>query len=120
MQSVVEIKHDGRWGLSAKFVREKLILALEKVWDKPTYVSLWFVGKKKAKELNILHRQMDYVPQVLGFPTGERVPAADGLVYLGDITVCVPLLKEEAKLYNRRLEEVLEEWLAHGVGNLFK
>lgn len=80
-------------------------------------LSIYFVGVKKAKELNIKYRQMDYIPQVLGFPMSKKVDA-DGMIRLGDIVICNSKLKYEAKFQKKTITEILEFWLLHGVDNL--
>ena len=84
---------------------------------KDVEVSLLFVGRKKAKELNISYRNKDYIPQVVGFPM-DREKSEDGLVHLGDIVICTQKLKYEVIFQKSNLEKVLAEWLLHGVENL--
>ncbi len=118
----VLIDHDPRWGLSTKRVRDMMIEIMEKDARVLTHsvVSLLFTGAKKAQTLNISYRNMDYVPQVLGFPTEEMQEDVDGKVHLGDIVVCIPRLREDSRLWNRQQYDVLYEWLVHGLDNLFK
>lgn len=83
-------------------------------------IGVQFVGRKKAKNLNIQYRGQDYIPQVLGFPLSKEVDR-DGMIRLGDIVICTQKLKYEAKIFQKReTEAVLEEWLKHGVDNLLK
>jgi len=118
MKSRVFIKKDPRWSLSVKEVRrmtkEVLSEFLSSGWIE---LSVLFVGKRKAKELNRDYRKMDYVPQVLAFPQDEK-EMADGWRRLGDVVICLPFLREEAIVENRLLMEVLEDWLRHGIKNL--
>ncbi|MFA5895235.1 MAG: rRNA maturation RNase YbeY [Candidatus Shapirobacteria bacterium] len=80
-------------------------------------VSVIFVGRKKAKDLNIKYRQKSYIPQVLGFPMSMEKDA-DGVTRLGDIVICTQKLKYEAVFLGKSQKVVLEEWLLHGVENL--
>jgi len=80
-------------------------------------LSVVFVGRKKAKDLNIKYRQKDYVPQVLGFPM-SKVADEDGMIRLGDIVICTQKLKFEAKFQNKTTEMILNDWIEHGVDNL--
>ncbi len=118
MKSRVFVKKDPRWSLSVKEVRKiaKKLLS-EFLSSGRIELSVLFVGKRKAKKLNQNYRKMDYVPQVLAFPQdGEEM--ADGWKRLGDVVICLPLLREEAIVENRFLMEVLENWLRHGIKNL--
>jgi rRNA maturation RNase YbeY len=82
-------------------------------------LSIYFVGRKKAKDLNINYRKMGYIPQVLGFPM-SRKNDVDGKIRLGDIVICTQKLKYEVKFQKSNIEKVLYAWLIHGVENLLK
>jgi rRNA maturation RNase YbeY len=120
VDNVILIKHPVNWGLN-----ESLVLKLaQKALDEKGYkinveLSIYFVGKNKAKKLNQVYRKMNYIPQVLGFPM-SREKDADGVVRLGDIVICTQKLKYEVEFQKKGLEEVLYEWLVHGVENLLK
>ena len=120
MENRILIRHNKNWGLDEKMVNNLAQKAL-KYWKyfEDTELSLYFVGRKKARDLNIKFRKMDYCPQVLGFPMNKEKDV-DGLVRLGDVVICTQKLKYEARIFNKKIEEVLEEWLIHGVGNLLK
>ena len=117
MANVILIKHPKNWGLNEKLVHDltNKALRLKKLDD--VEVSLLFVGRKIAKELNIKYRNKDYIPQVLGFPM-DREKSEDGLIHLGDIVICTQKLKYEVVFQKSNLEKVLTEWLIHGVENL--
>lgn len=120
MQDLILLTHNSGWGFSAKIVKQIAAEELRKQYSgENALLSIMFVGKTRAKKYNIDYRNMTYVPQVLGFPMGGQVDI-DGFVRLGDILICSPLLKEEAIKYNRKMVDVLRDWLAHGVENLFK
>jgi len=91
------------------------ILLKKKLRD--TEISVYFVGRKKAKDLNVKYRQMSYIPQVLGFPM-NRTRDADGVIRLGDIVICTQKLKSEVGFQKSNLKDVLENWLNHGLSNL--
>lgn len=114
------IRHNKGWGLQEKVVTELALKAL-KYWKYPkdTELSLYFVGRKKARDLNIKFRKMDYYPQVLGFPM-NKIKSPDGYIRLGDVVICTQKLKYEAKQFGKEINEVLGEWLIHGVHNLLK
>ncbi len=120
MKNKILIKHPENWGLDESLVLKKASKALEYFGLKKNIeLSLVFVGKRKAKQLNITYRQKDYIPQVLGFPM-DREKSSDGYIKLGDIVICTQKLKYEVTFQKSNLEKVLEEWMIHGVENLLK
>jgi rRNA maturation RNase YbeY len=120
MQNVVLIKHPKNWGLDEREVQKKAEEALEFFKLKENVeLSVIFVGRKKAKELNIKYRQKDYIPQVLGFPM-SKVADGDGYIRLGDVVICTEKLKYEIGFLKKSRQEILSEWMNHGVENLLK
>jgi len=118
MSSVILLKHPKNWGLSSGQVLKAASEALAYFGYKDNVeLSLVFVGRKKAKELNMKYRRKDYIPQVLGFPMSKE-PDGDGLIRLGDIVICTQKLKYEVKFQKTSLGKVLAEWMRHGVENL--
>ena len=116
---MILIKHNKNWGLSEDLVCRLAQKALRerKIDEESVELSIYFVGPKKAKELNIKYRQMSYIPQVLGFPMSKEKDS-DGMIRLGDIVICNSKLKYEAKFQHKSINEILEFWLLHGVDNL--
>lgn len=120
MRNVILIKHPKNWGLDEDLVLKKAQKALEYFgYKEDVELSVIFVGRKKAKELNIHYRQKDYIPQVLGFPMSKEVDA-DGYIRLGDVVICTQKLKYECEFQKKSREEIMEEWMLHGVENLVK
>jgi len=120
MKNRILIRHNKNWGLNEGVVENLAKKALKHFgYLEETELSLYFVGRKKARDLNVKFRKMDYYPQVLGFPMNKERDA-DGFVRLGDVVICTQKLKYEARLFNKKISEVLEEWLVHGVENLLK
>lgn len=120
MKNVILINHNKNWGLDENLVVKlaKKVL-IDKGFKENVELSIFFVGRKKAKDLNINYRKMGYIPQVLGFPMSLEKDA-DGKIRLGDIVICSQKLKYEVKYQKSTLEKVLYDWLAHGVENLLK
>lgn len=118
MKNIILIKHPKNWGLDEALVLKMAKKALDFYKLKENIeLSIVFVGRKKAKELNIKYREKDYIPQVLGFPM-SREADIDGYIRLGDIVICTQKLKYECKFQKKNLEEIMEEWVQHGVDNL--
>lgn len=120
MENVILVNHNKNWGLNDVLVEKLAKKALkEKGYSEDVELSIYFVGRKKARDLNISYRQKDYYPQVLGFPMSKEKDA-DGRIRLGDIVICTQKLKYEVEFQKVDLETVLYSWLVHGVENLLK
>jgi rRNA maturation RNase YbeY len=120
MDNIILINHRKNWGLSDNLVEKLAKKALiEKKYNEDVELSIYFVGRKVARDLNISYRQKDYYPQVLGFPMSKKADA-DGKIRLGDIVICTQKLKYEVVFQKSTLEKVLYSWLLHGVDNLLK
>lgn len=113
----IGIKKDPRYPIDVKKVRQiaEEILKEKNISEK-VELSLNFVGKRKAKKLNQQYRDKDYIPGVLSFPMQEQGP--DGKLQLGDVMVCYPEARTEARKRERLVIEIIREWLEHGIGNL--
>ena len=74
-------------------------------------LSIQFVSEKKIRELNKKYRGVDNVTDVLSFglETGED---------LGDIFICYPQIKKQAKFFEVTAKEEIARMLAHGVLHL--
>jgi rRNA maturation RNase YbeY len=117
MANVVLVKHPKNWGLNENLVIKTAQGALKERKMDGVELSIIFVGKKRAKDLNITYRNKDYIPQVLGFPMSTEADG-DGMMRLGDIVICTQKLKYEAVFQHKSRKAVLEEWVRHGLENL--
>jgi rRNA maturation RNase YbeY len=119
-RSKVLISHPVNWGLDeAMIIRLASQVLDERGLREDVELSLLFVGRKRAKDLNMSFRKKEYIPQVLGFPMSKEKDK-DGWIRLGDIVICTQKLKYEAKYLNKNIEMVALEWLRHGLDNLLK
>ncbi len=111
------IKKDPRYPLEIKKIRQiaRKILAGYQMGDEME-LSINFVGKRKAKSLNKDYRDKTYIPKVLAFPMNEQLP--DGRTLIGDVVICFPLARQEARQRQRLVNEIIEELLEHGISNL--
>jgi len=117
MSNVILLKHPKNWGLNERLVLSKIEKILEEKKLNSVELSLVFVGRKKARDLNIKYRNKDYIPQVLAFPMSKERDE-DGMIRLGDVVICTQKVKYETGFQRKSLDEVLEEWIKHGVENL--
>ena len=120
MENIILINSNKNFGVDRDLIEKLAKKALiEKNFKEDVELSINFVGRKKAKELNINYRKMDYIPQVLGFPMSKEKDV-DNMIRLGDIVICTQKLKYESIFLKKNIDEVLGEWLVHGVENLHK
>ncbi len=113
------IKKDPRYPLDIGEIRRMTQKILRKFSLKDKVkLSLNFVGKRKAEQLNIDYRKVNYVPEVLAFPMHDKEP--DGFLHLGDVVVCFPLARNQAMKRKRMVNEIIEELLEHGIRNIVK
>ena len=68
-------------------------------------VSVNLVGEGKIKSLNRKHRNKDKATDVLSFPLGDGN---------GDIFICLPIAKKEAKRENISIKAKLAQLTVHG------
>jgi ssRNA-specific RNase YbeY (16S rRNA maturation enzyme) len=114
VENLVLIKHFKNWGLEEKMVLELAQKVLkEKGFRENVELSINFVGRKVARDLNLDYRKMGYIPM-------SSKKDADGKIRLGDIVICTQKLKYEVKFQKSNLDTVLYSWLVHGVDNLLK
>lgn len=79
-------------------------------------ISVVLVGDKKIKSLNSLYRRKNRVTDVLAFgdffaPGGEKD-------FLGEIAICLPQARRQAKAYGVSLKQELVRLLLHGILHL--
>ncbi len=75
-------------------------------------VGLKFVGEAESKKLNKQYAYNDYATDVLSFPYPESKDT------LGDIVICLPVAKAQAKTYEVSVQTELSLLLIHGILHL--
>lgn len=83
-------------------------------------VSVSFANEKEMQTLNRRYRGKNRATDVLSFeqPQDERVPLVKGVRFLGDIVVCTPIAKKQAREHNHPLEIETLVLLTHGILHL--
>jgi len=74
-------------------------------------VTVRFVGRREGQALNALYRGKDYPTNVLTF-------VYDGDALEGDIVLCAPVLRHEAKAQGKRLVDHCAHLVVHGMLHL--
>lgn len=75
-------------------------------------VTLRLVERSEGRALNRVYRHRDYATNVLTFAYPERQPLS------GDIVLCLPVIKGEARRQRKTLEAHLAHLTVHGVLHL--
>lgn len=112
----------------------KVIFKKFEIKDK-TEISLAIVGDNRIRRLNKIYRGKNKVTDVLSFGDKSVVPylknigprtkkenqfieAPDGINRLGEIVICYPRAKKQAKRLNHSLEKELTTLFIHGILHL--
>lgn len=74
-------------------------------------VSIALVGESAIKKLNFAYRGKNKVTDVLSFAIQENRGKE---CFCGEIIICIPQLKKQAKLYHKSINEELLLLLTHG------
>lgn len=82
----------------------------------PRTISVLFVSDQRAIELHSRYFNDPTTTDVMTFPDGSRDPQA-GLL-LGDLAVCVPVARREARQRQRTVADELTLYILHGVLHL--
>lgn len=74
------------------------------------------VDEDEMKALNSRYRGQDYAANVLSFPAA--VPPELGIALLGDIAICAPVVRREARLQGKKERAHWAHLLIHGTLHL--
>ncbi len=78
-------------------------------------VTVRLASEQEARRQNWRFRRRRYTPDVLAFPLSEKLP--DGF-YAGDILVCYPLARRQARARGHSLHTELLTLMIHGLLHL--
>jgi probable rRNA maturation factor len=92
-------------------LRRWLAAALER----SAAVTVRFVGAAEARKLNNAYRDRDYATNVLSF---DYESAGLGQVLTGDIVLCAPVLRREARAQGKALSAHIAHLTVHGALHL--
>ncbi len=92
-----------------RFLKEKGLSEVE--------VSIAIVGSRKIRQLNKDFRKRDEITDVLSFPL-EEARGPNGKLRLGDIVICYPLARDQAREENKLVSEKINELVIHGLKHL--
>jgi len=113
----VLISSESRYRVDREKIRQAVSSLLKGAGLVDVEVSISIVGARKIRTLNQKFRQIDTPTDVLSFPQEEgRGP--DGVLRLGDIIVCYPICREEARRDNKMVWEQMDFLVEHGLRHL--
>jgi len=106
-----------------KINRKRIKIFVQEVFEKeqidPNYsLNVVFVGKNKMKVFTEKYKNEKETLPVLSFKYDEDVGEKE--VLLGEVIICFPLVILLAAERNKRVDEMINELVKHGVKNLIK
>lgn len=93
----------------------------ENLYEYSIYVSVIISNEEYIKEINSKYRGIDSVTDVLSFPMFEKYEIEEvksNEEVLGDIIVCIPRIREQAKEYEHSERREFAYMLVHGFYHL--
>ena len=81
-------------------------------------LNIVFVGKNKMKIFTEKYKNEKETLPILSFKYNENV--GENEVLLGEVVICYPLVILLAAERNKRVDEVINELVKHGIANLLK
>lgn len=118
-----ELRQMEKWlymaGDVLQYLLKKKIIPVKKVNE--LHISLLICGDSRIRELNREHRNKDKVTDVLSFPAHEDLrnsTYAEPHLFLGDLAICHPQTKRQAKKFNIRYMDEFIHLFFHGAIHL--
>ncbi len=106
---------DNKYNIPVSFLNKVASSALGVLGaEKDIIINLSFVSGGKIRELNKKYRGENLATDVLSFKADFDSPH-----FLGDILICYSVAKQQAKEYNRNIENEVALLLIHGILHLF-
>lgn len=118
------IRYLSRKAVSEAFVKNVVESSLRSMHKANAEISLVFIGKKRMRDFNRIHRGKDKVTDVLSFGNDDGkkkdpfVNPGGSVENLGEIFICTERAKEQAKQKGHSLKRELSILLIHGILHL--
>ncbi len=106
-----------------KINRQKIKLFVENIFEieqlgSQFSLNVVFVGKNKMKSLTEKYKGEKETLPILSFPYNEKI--GDQEILLGEVVLCYPLVILLSAERNKRVDEMINELIKHGIKNLLK
>ena len=82
-------------------------LWLSSIFQKNSSITIRIVSEKESESLNYSYRNQKKPTNILSFSLSENP-------IIGDIILCHPIIKNEAKIYNKKIHSHYAHLLIHG------
>ena len=109
-----------RLGFAKKDIEKIVKVVLKDLGDKNANVSIHFIGEKKIRTINKVYRKNDKPTDVISFAMKEGKNFPKTQEDLGDIFLCIPYIKLQARRASVTYKEELIRILIHGILHLFE
>lgn len=89
----------------------------ENLYDSKMYISIILTDEENIQKINKEYRNIDKATDVLSFPMFEPEEIEEAKTreeVLGDIIVCIPIVKKQAVEYEHSIEREFAYMLVHG------
>lgn len=93
----------------------------EDLYDYKMYISIILTDEQNIQKINKEYRNIDKATDVLSFPMFEPSEIEEAKAreeVLGDIVVCIPIVKRQAEEYGHSIEREFAYMLVHGFYHL--
>lgn len=116
---MITITASSRYKINRKKIRNGIEQILSnKGLGERNVLNIVFVGKNKMRQLSQKYKHENEALPVLSFPyRGQHI---DNEVIIGEVVVCYPQMILLAAERNKKVEDIIEQLLIHGVDNLLK
>jgi probable rRNA maturation factor len=118
----IEAPPDQMAGVTLDPIEAAVRRALAQEIDRDADLTVMLTSDEMIRRLNAQYRNLDEVTDVLSFPQQEGdqdfVPAPDGVLHLGDISVSVPQAARQAVESDQALQQELALLIVHGALHL--
>ena len=108
----------GRIGIPKKDILRVIALVLRSIGESDASLSAMFIGDWKMRRLNHEWRGKDRTTDVLSFSQREGKTSFPCTTELGDVFICVPQVKRQAKERGIPYREECFRMLIHGILHL--
>ena len=101
----------------------EIALKQDNIKNKDIYVSIECVSKSKIRQLNKEYRNVDKETDVLSFPIftkEELMNTKFDHIELGDIVICLDVVKQQSIEYDTGMKRELLYMITHGICHLLR
>jgi rRNA maturation RNase YbeY len=116
---MINIISSSRYKINRQKIKTFVNNFFEKEQINPEYsLNIVFVGKNKMKAVTQKYKNEKETLPILSFKFDENVGEKE--ILLGEIVICFPLVILLAAERNKRVDEMINDLVKHGIENLLK